>query len=120
MHPMVSRDAFKRFCKTKRLKGKIIDHLEQKDIEKGIVFIVVSDNDLAMVVATSGSQSLILGKDIGIISYNETPLKKIIGNGITVISADFGLMGKRAAIAVKERGVNKEVIATNLIVRESI
>jgi DNA-binding transcriptional regulator YhcF (GntR family) len=120
MHPVVSRKGFKRFCKDHELKGRIIDHLEQEDIKKGMVFIVVSDNDLALLVETSRSQSLTPGKDIGVISYNETPLKKIIGNGITVISADFGLMGKKAAIAVKSRGVHKEVIATELIVRESV
>ena len=35
-----------------------------------------------------------VGKDVGVISYNETPLKKIILNGITTVSTDFMMMGK--------------------------
>jgi len=36
-----------------------------------------------------------LGEDIGIISYNDTPLKELLG--ITVISTDFQKMGSAAA-----------------------
>jgi DNA-binding LacI/PurR family transcriptional regulator len=43
------------------------------------------------------SNKLKVGKDIGVISYNETPLKKIILNGITTISTDFKMMGEKAA-----------------------
>ena len=38
-----------------------------------------------------------VGKDVGVISYNETPLKKIILDGITTISTDFELMGQKTA-----------------------
>jgi DNA-binding LacI/PurR family transcriptional regulator len=46
------------------------------------------------------------GKEIGVISYDDTPLKEIISEGISVISNDFALMGKRAAemIINKEKG----------------
>ena len=37
--------------------------------------------------------SLKLGKDIGIISYNDIPIKEIVANGITTISTDFAKMG---------------------------
>ncbi|MFN3382439.1 MAG: transcriptional regulator, partial [Runella zeae] len=43
-----------------------------------------------------------VGKDVGIISYNETPLKKIILEGITTISADFELMGQKTAQLIQE------------------
>lgn len=36
-----------------------------------------------------------LGKDIGIISYYETPLKRLLG--IAVVSTDFSKMGATAA-----------------------
>ena len=34
---------------------------------------------------------------MGVISYNETPLKRIILNGINTISTTFHLMGEKAA-----------------------
>ena len=44
-----------------------------------------------------------LGKDIGILSYDETPLKEILAGGISVISTDFRKMGETAAEMIKER-----------------
>jgi DNA-binding LacI/PurR family transcriptional regulator len=38
-----------------------------------------------------------LGKDLGIVSNNETPLKGIVASGITTISTDFAQMGKTMA-----------------------
>lgn len=49
-------------------------------------------------------------KDIGVISYNETPLKALLG--ITVISTDFEGMGKAAAKLVlsnKKRNLKKSI-----------
>ncbi len=42
-------------------------------------------------------RELVIGKEIGIISYNESPMKKILHSGITTISTDFGLMGQQVA-----------------------
>lgn len=44
-----------------------------------------------------------MGKDVGVISYNETSLKKIILNGITTISTDFEMMGRKAAQLILEQ-----------------
>ena len=38
-----------------------------------------------------------VGKDVGIISYNETPWKQFILDGITTISTDFEKMGTMTA-----------------------
>ena len=120
MHPVVARKAFKRFCKDKSLKGTVVDHLEPAGIKKGKAYIVISDNDLALIIETGKKKKLSPGKDIGLISYNDTPLKKIIGNGVSVISADFGQMGKRAAMAVKGKEHVNEVIPAELILRDSV
>ena len=61
-----------------------------------------------------------LGKDIGVISYNDTPMKEIVGGGITVISIDFEEMGKRAAGFVKNKGRIEKVLPAFLKMRESL
>ena len=48
-------------------------------------------------------QVRIPGKDIGILSYNEIPLKKIAANGISVISTDFSKLGTHIAEMVITR-----------------
>ncbi len=47
------------------------------------------ENDLVILIERILAAGLKVGKDVGVISYNETPLKKIILNGITTISTDF-------------------------------
>ncbi len=49
-----------------------------------------------------------MGTDIGVISYNETPMKALLG--ITVISTDFKGMGETAAKLVLK---NKKEMAKN-------
>jgi DNA-binding LacI/PurR family transcriptional regulator len=55
------------------------------------------ENDLVILIEKIHEIKLQVGKQIGVISYNETPLKKIIQNGITTISTEIQIMGKRAA-----------------------
>jgi DNA-binding LacI/PurR family transcriptional regulator len=43
------------------------------------------------------AQKLRIGVDLGLISYNETPIKRFIGQGIATISTDFKQLGISAA-----------------------
>jgi len=67
------------------------------DVQKGDAFIVIDDNSLVEVIQLATRKGWQLGRDIGVISYNETPLKSVIGNGITTITTDFAAMGKTMA-----------------------
>ncbi|MCH5719488.1 substrate-binding domain-containing protein [Niabella hibiscisoli] len=55
-------------------------------------------------------KKLKLGKDIGLISYNDTGVKEILENGITVISTDFEAMGKTVAQAIID---DKQIVKRN-------
>ena len=66
-------------------------------IIKGETYLVLDDNSLVNLVQQANGKNYQLGKDIGIISYNDTPLKSIVANGITTISTDFAMMGKTLA-----------------------
>jgi DNA-binding LacI/PurR family transcriptional regulator len=61
-----------------------------------------------------------LGKHVGVISYNETPLKKIILNGITTISTDFQMMGEKTAQLILERSMQHIEIPFLLTLRASL
>ena len=43
----------------------------------------------------------LIGHNMGVISYNETPIKKVILSGITTISTDFVMMGVIVAEMVR-------------------
>jgi len=88
---------FINFCRQYAFEYETIHDLQQETLTPGTVYINLMEDDLVELVEKIISSKLKIGKDIGVISYNETPLKKIILNGITTISTDFKMMGEKAA-----------------------
>lgn len=88
---------FRDFCKQHPIGSQVVNDMKSFEIKPGDAFVVVDDRDLEFLVRYSIDQQLILGTNMGIISYNETPLKGIIASGITTISTDFAQMGKSMA-----------------------
>ncbi|RLA25136.1 MAG: transcriptional regulator [Gammaproteobacteria bacterium] len=78
------------------------------EIQKGYCYILHSDADLVEMVKTAQCTKLEPGKDIGIISYNETPIKSVVAKGISTLSTNFPEMGKYMAALVE--GGQKEHI----------
>ncbi|TSJ43224.1 GntR family transcriptional regulator [Mucilaginibacter corticis] len=85
------------FCRQYAFEYETIHDLQQETLTPGTVYINLMEDDLVELVEKIISSKLKIGKDIGVISYNETPLKKVILNGITTISTDFKMMGEKAA-----------------------
>jgi hypothetical protein len=88
---------FEKFCKDNSFNYEVVNSLEEVTPKKGEVYIIPDDRNLIRIMKKIKSSSLLLGKDIGIISYNDTLLKEIIEGGITTISTDFKKMGERLA-----------------------
>jgi len=95
---------FLKFCSENNCNHSVVATFEKDEIKKGSLFIIPSDRHLVNVIEQAKIQNLALGIDYGIISYNDTSLKKVVENGITTISTDFNEMGKILA----------EMINTNL------
>lgn len=88
---------FKDFCKLFPISCEIVNNLTMFQIKPADGFIVVDDRDLVTLVHWCRENQMKTGEDLGIISYNETPLKGIMDSGITTISTDFAQMGKSMA-----------------------
>ncbi len=88
---------FKSFCDEHHLRHTIIGPLDARDVQKRTAYIVVDDHDLVTLVKQAHTLGAVLGGEIGVISYNESPLKEVIGGGITTISTDFAQMGRSLA-----------------------
>ena len=102
------------------MKHSVIYDLEKFKIKKGGLYFLVSDRTLASFLDQCTEKGFEPGREVGVISYNETPMKKYVKNGITVISTDFKLMGKTAAeFVVSGKPVQFEV-PTILKVRSSV
>ena len=89
---------FRKFCMQNSFKYEIIREVNTNtEVKKGDAFIVIEETDLACLIKNCRVKRLKIGKDLGIISYNETPLKEVLLDGITVISTDHEKMGESAA-----------------------
>ena len=118
--PIGMVEGFEKFCKEYQFDYQIISKFDHRAIIQGEVYIIIDDRHLVEVIEQSKNQDLVLGKDFGIISYNETPLKKVVANGITTISTDFRKMGKLLAkMTLSNSKVNIEN-KSKLIIRNSL
>ncbi len=96
-HPKIAIDYFNKFCADNQIKHSVIYEVEKFKIKKGGLYFLVSDRTLASFLDQCEKLGFEPGRETGVISYNETPMKKYVKNGISVISTDFELMGQKAA-----------------------
>lgn len=119
-HPTETIDAFNLFCTDFQLKHAVLDEIENREVQPGQAYFVIKDSDLVKIVKDCKKNGFKLGKDIGIISYNDTPMKEIVETGITVISTNFVKMGQECANFIVNKEKTNLVIPTKLIVRGSL
>lgn len=110
---------FRKYCIEHKLDFEILDKVyEDMILKKGDLFVTIEESDLVNLVKQAREDEFILGKDIGIISYNDTPLKELLG--ITVMSTDFKSMGETAAEMILNKTKGKVKVPFNFIDRESL
>lgn len=98
---------FKKFCADFKFDYEVLDTIyPEMEFQTGDAYIVIEENDLVNLIKQVRDIGYEMGKEIGIISYNDTPLKELLG--ITVMTTDFQVMGETAAYMIKKR--KKEVV----------
>jgi len=111
---------FQRFCNEKGFKSEIIRNVTNKEIKTGEAYFVPSDRNLVRLVKMASEKNLELGRDVGIVSFNDTVLKEVVAGGITTISTDFQVMGQTLARMIQERSTEKLRNQSALIRRNSL
>ncbi|MDD4191300.1 MAG: GntR family transcriptional regulator [Mangrovibacterium sp.] len=119
-HPEAIKSAFVEFCAENGIICRIEKKLNREHITKGSAFWVIEDDDLISLIKTGEETGLQLGKDLGILSYNETPMKEIIRNGITVVSADFAKIGRLISRFIMNPTKTAELFNPEIIIRNSL
>jgi len=120
-HPVSTIEFFKKFCSENQFASEVIRSKKGwKGVESGTVYFCIDVDDLVKVIKSADALQLKIGKDVGVIAYNDDPILEVIKNGISSISVDFGLMGEKAARFVVTKAEVKEYIPTNLTVRNSV
>lgn len=120
-HPVSSIENFKKFCTDHQFEYEIQrKESDWKGVEAGTAYLCILSEDLVKIIKAADVAGLELGKDIGLISYNDEAVLEVIKNGISAISIDFGLMGEKAANFVRTKQPVQEYLPTKLILRNSI
>lgn len=118
--PIGMVEGFQKFCREFSYPAEIIPSFEDRVIQKGEVYIIPSDRHLVDVLEQSKMQGIRIVDDFGIISYNDTPLKKVVENGITTISTNFIMMGSLLAEMLLENRKEQIENSSSLIIRNSL
>ncbi|WP_116524350.1 GntR family transcriptional regulator [Seonamhaeicola aphaedonensis] len=110
---------FRKFCVEYKLDFEILDKIyDDMILKKGDLFITIEESDLVNLLKQVREDEFKLGSEIGIISYNDTPLKELLG--ITVMSTDFKIMGETAANMIRNKSRGTIKVPFNFIERDSL
>lgn len=119
-HPKKILEGFYLFCSKYAFNYEVISDIDKEEIKKGVVYISLMEDDLVLLIEKLLASKLLIGKEVGVISYNETPIKKIILKGITTISTDFYLMGEKAAQLILQKSTEQVAAPFYLTLRKSL
>ncbi len=113
-------NGFVQFCHDFGIRYNTIEAFTPAQIKSKEIYLAISDNDLITCIKHCLETRKKVGRDVGIISYDDTPLKEILTGGITVITTNFALMGKKAAEMIRERVFDKFENPSRLVIRKSL
>lgn len=106
-YPTDILNGFQKFCSDFDFSFEVLEEIyPDMELRAKDAYIIIEEMDLVNLVKQIRDKKFTLGTDIGIISYNDTPLKDLLG--ITVISTDFQVMGETAAYMILKK--KKEVV----------
>jgi len=118
--PKGMKKGFEKYCSENDFNYEIIDSFENRFPQQGETYIIPDDRNLIRMMKKILSSPLKLGKDVGIISYNDTLLKEIIEGGITTISTDFNKMGERLAEMINNKEQVQIENCNSFVLRNSL
>ena len=111
---------FENFCRDYAFAHHVVHFIADEPIAEGEAYINLMEDDLVILIDKIIAQNLRLGEQVGIISYNETPLKRLILNGLSTISTDFKQMGRSTAELVRSKSKSHIENPFYLTLRNSI
>ena len=111
---------FRSFCEERKIPFEITRSFSSCKVEKGEAYFIPSDRNLVSLVKLAAKKGFCLGKDLGIVSFNDTMLKEVVAGGITTISTDFKKMGETLASMIMEKSKIQIANPAILIRRKSL
>ena len=111
---------FRNFCENNHYDFQVLDGLENEEVEVGHVYLTMDDADLVSAIKSVQSQGFELGKQVGIISLNDSCYKEILAGGISIISSKPKEIGKLAADLIQSGKRQNINVSMEMILRKSL
>ena len=90
-YPVEIARGFRSFCINANKEFVIKENALNEQLQAGTAYVVVEEMDLSELVKKVRQSTFTLGREIGMISFNETTLKELLN--ITVVTTNFEAMG---------------------------
>ncbi|MBN1984786.1 MAG: GntR family transcriptional regulator [Prolixibacteraceae bacterium] len=111
---------FQIFCQINDLPFSIIEQFSDADVKKGEAFVLVSDEDLYRLIKICKNNLWKLGADVGVVAYNDNPVKEILEDGITTISTNHDEIGRIAAEMIVNKNFKRTKSPFAFVQRNSL
>lgn len=114
-------ETIRKFAAEHSLCVEILKEVPEAICEKDLFFVSGSrlDRRLSELLRKMTTSGLEIGKDVGLICYNDFPLNEFILGGLTTLSTDFFQMGRTAAQMILSGKVSKAHSPCSLIRRNT-
>ncbi|MCK3684201.1 GntR family transcriptional regulator [Maribellus sp. YY47] len=88
---------FQIFCQVNELEFSVIHQFAEEEVKKNEAYVLVSDDDLYRFIKICRDRKWKTGVDVGVVAYNDNPVKEILEDGITTITTNHDEIGRTVA-----------------------
>jgi len=89
LFPIQIISAFQKFTQTSHIDFQIKDEIQAGILAEKMAFVILEEETMAQLIEFALEKNLAIGEALGILGYGDSPLKRIIANGITVIDISY-------------------------------
>ena len=108
------------FCESQGMDFQVLDGLESEDVCEGVIYFTLDDQDLVRAIKYAELNKLEIGKQVGLIAFNDSHFKEILVGGISVLSNQPIRMGEMAAQLINSTDKSSYELELLFIPRKSL
>ncbi len=114
--------SLQQFCEENELGIDLIENIEDEELVENCVYVVFEDDEsLVSLIKKIVNTKLVIGEQVGIISYgDDNPIKDLLAGGITVITPVYEKLGHQAADFILKKEQKSSKNSLKIKVRKSI
>lgn len=99
--PQEILEAVKAFCESIQLPFKLRQEWDRMKVMTGDICLVLEDETLTSLLELASERNLEPGKDLGIVSFDDNPLKAALAGGISTLGYDYQEIAELTATRIE-------------------